>query len=219
MNTIYRITAVFGDYYIGGRQFDRLETLISYYMYYSELVKGEKLLHPVVPPIVRKLDRTFLSIKPYPNFNTTNQTLNKIQYSGYNIALNANSVANYNANSSHMIRNTMSNSSSHNENLNLHVNNNEQLAASNGWNNNEDILYFDKIGERFKVFHEIDDSEWLWAQSCETNECGLLNADSVICVDDDKLHEIEPWYYSNITKEDAANILASRMCLIIKLLC
>ena len=59
-----RITAVLGDYYIGGRQFDRLETLISYYMYYSELVKGEKLVNPIPPPIVCRLERICYSIKP-----------------------------------------------------------------------------------------------------------------------------------------------------------
>jgi hypothetical protein len=53
LNLNFRITAVFGDYYIGGRQFDRLETLISYYMYYSELKKGETLLNPVSPLLVR----------------------------------------------------------------------------------------------------------------------------------------------------------------------
>ena len=55
MSIYLRITAVFGDYYIGGRQFDRLETLISYYMYYSELKKGETLLNPVAPAVVSTL--------------------------------------------------------------------------------------------------------------------------------------------------------------------
>jgi hypothetical protein len=54
---------VFGDFYIGGRQFDRLETLISYYMFYSELKKGECLLHPLPPTKVKKTLRFILTIK------------------------------------------------------------------------------------------------------------------------------------------------------------
>ena len=41
-----------GDYYIGGREFDTLSDLIGYYTSYSDLLKGERLLHPVSPPEV-----------------------------------------------------------------------------------------------------------------------------------------------------------------------
>ena len=130
-------------------------------MYYSELVKGEKLLNPIPPPIVYKLERTCLSIRPYPSPKFHSQ---------------------------YFLHNT---------------------NVGNEWNNSEDILYFENIGERFRVFHEIEDGEWLWAQAYSTNECGLLLAECIVYVDDDKLHEIEPWYYSNITKEDVRIILAS----------
>lgn len=135
---LFRITAVFGDYYIGGRQFDRLETLISYYMYYSELVKGEKLLSPIAPPRICKLERTYVSIKPFPR-------LNKAQEPNISISnrLNDTNILNY-------------------------------------WNNSEeDILYFDELGELFRVYHEVGEGEWYWAQSCKTNEFGLLYADCV----------------------------------------
>ena len=56
---------MYGDYYIGGRQFDRLDKLISYYMYYSELVKDEKLVNPVAPAVVSRLERTCIAIKTY----------------------------------------------------------------------------------------------------------------------------------------------------------
>lgn len=46
----FRITAVCGDYYIGGRQFDSLSDLIGYYTSWSCLLKDEKLVHPVPPP-------------------------------------------------------------------------------------------------------------------------------------------------------------------------
>lgn len=47
-----RITAVCGDYYIGGRQFDSLSDLIGYYTSWSDLLKKERLVYPVPPPEV-----------------------------------------------------------------------------------------------------------------------------------------------------------------------
>lgn len=46
----FRVTAVCGDYYIGGRQFVSLNDLIGYYTSYSCLLKDEHLCHPVPPP-------------------------------------------------------------------------------------------------------------------------------------------------------------------------
>ncbi|XP_068741233.1 ras GTPase-activating protein 1-like [Montipora capricornis] len=46
----FRVTAVCGDYYIGGRQFVSLNDLIGYYTHYSCLLKDEHLGHPVPPP-------------------------------------------------------------------------------------------------------------------------------------------------------------------------
>lgn len=50
----YRIIAMCGDYYIGGRRFSSLSDLIGYYSHVSCLLKGEKLLYPVAPPEVSK---------------------------------------------------------------------------------------------------------------------------------------------------------------------
>jgi hypothetical protein len=118
-------------------------------MYYSELVKGEKLENPIPPNRICKLERTYLSIKSYSNNQYNNINKSKLKY------LN--------------IHNTNNNN-----------NNNSSSNQTNYWNNSEDILYIDKIGERFKVFHEVNDGEWLWAQSFKTNEYGILNADCVI---------------------------------------
>lgn len=46
----FRITAVCGDFYIGGRQFDSLNDLVGYYTVCSDLLKKERLVHPVAPP-------------------------------------------------------------------------------------------------------------------------------------------------------------------------
>ena len=50
-------------YFIGQRHFDKIETLVSYYMYYSELVKGEKLMYPVEPDVIRRMDSVYVSVK------------------------------------------------------------------------------------------------------------------------------------------------------------
>eukprot|EP00795_Rhopilema_esculentum_P006419 gene6419-11860_t len=46
----FRITAICGDYYIGGRKFSSLQALIGYYTTLGSLMKNEKLEHPVPPP-------------------------------------------------------------------------------------------------------------------------------------------------------------------------
>lgn len=46
----FRITAVCGDFYIGGRQFDSLSDLVGYYTHCSDLLKRERLVLPVAPP-------------------------------------------------------------------------------------------------------------------------------------------------------------------------
>jgi len=73
----------------------------------------------------------------------------------------------------------------------------------------EDIIYFDKVGERFRVFHDVEEGDRLWAQSSETGESGLLLAESVVRVEDERLHEIEAWYYADISKDGVRVILAS----------
>lgn len=45
-----RITAVCGDYYIGGRQFDSLTELVGFYSHCSDLLKRERLVEPIPPP-------------------------------------------------------------------------------------------------------------------------------------------------------------------------
>ncbi|ESO04138.1 hypothetical protein HELRODRAFT_92504, partial [Helobdella robusta] len=46
----FKMTAVCGAYYIGGREFNSLSLLIGYYTGWSDLLKGERLAHPVPPP-------------------------------------------------------------------------------------------------------------------------------------------------------------------------
>lgn len=49
----FRITAVCGDYYIGGRQFQSINDLVGYYMKVSSLLEDEQLQFAVAPPEVR----------------------------------------------------------------------------------------------------------------------------------------------------------------------
>lgn len=62
----FRITNVYGSYFIGGRQFDSLLDLIDYYSSSCDLLTDERLLYPVAPlePVSAK-DTLFISILPY----------------------------------------------------------------------------------------------------------------------------------------------------------
>jgi hypothetical protein len=116
-------------------------------MYYSELVKDERLIFPLAPERVCRLEKTYVSIKIYEPESLAAQQADQ------NLAA--------------------SSSSSSSSAL-------PPLPTS--LSNSEDILYIKKLNERFIVFHEIGDGEWLWAQSYDTNECGLLLAECVKCV-------------------------------------
>lgn len=50
---VCRISAICGDYYIGGRRFESLALLVGYYTSCSYLLKGEQLKYPVSPPEVK----------------------------------------------------------------------------------------------------------------------------------------------------------------------
>uniref|UniRef100_A0A3B4DLG7 RAS p21 protein activator 1 n=1 Tax=Pygocentrus nattereri TaxID=42514 RepID=A0A3B4DLG7_PYGNA len=66
----FRIIAMCGDYYIGGRCFSSLSDLIGYYSYVSCLLKGEKLLSPVAPPEPVEDRRRVRAILPYTKTET-----------------------------------------------------------------------------------------------------------------------------------------------------
>lgn len=51
----FQIKSLFGAYYIGGRQFSSLRHLIGFYTSFCDLLKKERLLHPVVPKEVEEI--------------------------------------------------------------------------------------------------------------------------------------------------------------------
>lgn len=62
----FRITHVYGSYFIGGKQFDSLDDLIDYYTSSCDLLTEERLLYPIPPPEpVTAKERIFISILPY----------------------------------------------------------------------------------------------------------------------------------------------------------
>ncbi|KAJ8414901.1 hypothetical protein AAFF_G00024240 [Aldrovandia affinis] len=69
----FRIIAMCGDYYIGGRRFSSLSDLIGYYSYVSCLLKGEKLLSPVAPPEPVEGRRRVRAILPYTKVPETDE--------------------------------------------------------------------------------------------------------------------------------------------------
>ncbi|KAJ9580394.1 hypothetical protein L9F63_003948 [Diploptera punctata] len=69
----FRITAVCGDFYIGGRQFDSLSDLIGYYTSCSDLLKRERLIHPVPPPEPVNDKKRIVAILPYTKMPDTDE--------------------------------------------------------------------------------------------------------------------------------------------------
>ncbi|MFT7817704.1 ras GTPase-activating protein 1-like [Arapaima gigas] len=69
----FRIIAMCGDYYIGGRRFTSLSDLIGYYSYVSCLLKEEKLLSPVAPPEPVEDRRRVRAILPYTKVPDTDE--------------------------------------------------------------------------------------------------------------------------------------------------
>ncbi|XP_053405598.1 ras GTPase-activating protein 1-like [Mercenaria mercenaria] len=69
----FRITAMSGDFYIGGRQFDTLSDLIGYYTKISYLLKGEQLVTPVPPPEPVDDRRKVIAIFPYCKMHDTDE--------------------------------------------------------------------------------------------------------------------------------------------------
>ncbi|RDD43752.1 Ras GTPase-activating protein 1 [Trichoplax sp. H2] len=46
----FRISQLYGDYYIGSHQFTSLAAVVHYYTYHQDILMGERLHHPVSPP-------------------------------------------------------------------------------------------------------------------------------------------------------------------------
>lgn len=69
----FRITAVCGDYYIGGRQFNSLQDLVAYYIHCSDLLKRERLVHPVSPPEPVNDKKRIVAILPYTKMPDTDE--------------------------------------------------------------------------------------------------------------------------------------------------
>ncbi|KAK3861358.1 hypothetical protein Pcinc_032675 [Petrolisthes cinctipes] len=69
----FKITAVCGDFYIGGRQFNALSDLVGYYTSVSDLLKRERLVHPVPPPEPVNDLRKVVAILPYTKMADTDE--------------------------------------------------------------------------------------------------------------------------------------------------
>lgn len=67
------ITAVCGDFYIGGRQFNSLSDLVGYYTSCSDLLKRERLLIPVPPPEPVNDKKRVVAILPYTKMPDTDE--------------------------------------------------------------------------------------------------------------------------------------------------
>uniref|UniRef100_A0A8C5LPP1 Ras GTPase-activating protein 1 n=1 Tax=Leptobrachium leishanense TaxID=445787 RepID=A0A8C5LPP1_9ANUR len=71
--THFRIIAMCGDFYIGGRRFSSLSDLIGYYSHVSCLLKEERLIFPVAPPEPVEDRRRVRAILPYTKVPDTDE--------------------------------------------------------------------------------------------------------------------------------------------------
>lgn len=69
----FRITAVCGDFYIGGRQFCSLSDLVAYYTSSSDLLKRERLIVPIAPPEPVNDKKRVVAILPYTKMPDTDE--------------------------------------------------------------------------------------------------------------------------------------------------
>lgn len=69
----FRITAICGEFFIGGRKFDSLSHLIGFYTTVSDLLKNERLQFPVPPPTPVKDNKRVIAIHPYTKVPDTDE--------------------------------------------------------------------------------------------------------------------------------------------------
>ncbi|XP_003739712.1 ras GTPase-activating protein 1 [Galendromus occidentalis] len=69
----FRIAAVCGDFYIGGRRFSTLSELVGYYTHVSDILKSERLHYHVVPPEPAPHNRKVVAILPYNKLADTDE--------------------------------------------------------------------------------------------------------------------------------------------------
>ena len=62
-----------GDFYIGGRQFDSLSDLVGYYTSCADLLKKERLTHPIAPPEPVNDKKRIVAILPYTKMPDTDE--------------------------------------------------------------------------------------------------------------------------------------------------
>lgn len=70
----FRVSAVCGDFYIGGRVFHSLSDLVTFYTLYSDLLKGERLEVPIPPPEpVDDSKKRVVAVLPYTKMPDTDE--------------------------------------------------------------------------------------------------------------------------------------------------
>lgn len=61
----FKIAAICGEFFIGGRKFDSLSHLVGFYTSCSDLLQNGRLLHPVVPSEPVKDHKKVIALHPY----------------------------------------------------------------------------------------------------------------------------------------------------------
>jgi Ras GTPase-activating protein 1 len=61
----FKIAAICGEFFIGGRKFDSLSHLVGFYTSCSDLLQNGRLVHPVVPAEPVKDNKKVIALHPY----------------------------------------------------------------------------------------------------------------------------------------------------------
>ena len=148
-------------------------------MFYSELVKDERLQYGVAPARITRLERTAVARELYKrNRSKTNRS------DGEEIDDDENDD---NEDNDDITDNEYGDNEDDDEVLEI-VSIGEVFTVHHTVNN---------------------DDKWLWAESRRSGKVGLLLAERVKVISEYDAHECEPWFHANTARENAISLLAA----------
>lgn len=69
----FKIAAICGEFFIGGRKFDSLSHLVGFYTSCSDLLQNGRLIHPVVPSEPVKDNKKVIALHPYTKVSDSDE--------------------------------------------------------------------------------------------------------------------------------------------------
>ena len=69
----FKIAAICGEFFIGGRKFDSLSHLVGFYTSCSDLLQNGRLIHPVIPSEPVKDNKKVIALHPYTKVSDSDE--------------------------------------------------------------------------------------------------------------------------------------------------